>query len=199
MPDDIVRIATRDDESQIIDLLHVMHFENGMMPLDEQCAREFFSRAFDRKGGIIGVIGDSKDIKAAIYLLLTRFWYTSAMHIEECFNFVRPDARKNKSTNHYAPSLIRFAKRCADEIKVPLVIGVLTNNRMEAKVRLYRRSLGVPAGAFFVYGANWSLCHPSREDFWREPREGSSGWFKDKKEKPSGQIVARDKLRAIGG
>lgn len=160
-----VRIATREDEPQIIDLLHVMHFENGMMPLDETCAHNFFNRAFDRRGGIIGVIGDQNDIKAAIFLLLTNFWYTKATHIEECFNFVRPDYRKTD----YAKTLISFAQKCSDEIKVPLVIGVLANNRMEGKVRLYRRQLGMPAGAFFVYGANWSLCDPSREDFWKAP------------------------------
>jgi hypothetical protein len=183
-----VRIATRDDEPEIVDLLHVMHFENGMMPLDEICAKEFFARAFDRKGGIIGVIGQPGEIKAMIYLLLTRFWYTSAMHLEECFNFIRPDSRRT----NYAPTLINFAKKCADEIKVPLLIGVLTNYRMEAKVRLYRRSLGTPSGAFFVYGANWSVCHPSRDDFWREP------FFSEKDKarlRTHGQVVARDKLK----
>lgn len=160
-----VRIATRDDAPEIMQLLHVMHFENGMMPLDETCAMEFFERAFARKGGIIGVIGQPGDIHAAIYLLVTRFWYTATSHLEECFNFVRPDSRKTD----YARTLIQFAQKCSDEIKIPLVIGVLTNNRMEGKVRLYRRALGIPAGAFFVYGANWTLCDPSREDFWKAP------------------------------
>lgn len=160
-----VRIATRDDEPQIINLLHIMHAESGMMPLDEECAKEFFNRAFDKKGGIIGVIGEGDDIRAAIYLLITRFWYTNENHLEECFNFVRPDVRKTD----YARTLIKFAQQCSDSIKIPLVIGVLTNNRMEGKVRLYRRALGIPAGAFFVYGANWSMAEPSNEDFWRAP------------------------------
>jgi hypothetical protein len=30
-----VRIATRQDEQEIMQLLQVMHAENGMMPLDE--------------------------------------------------------------------------------------------------------------------------------------------------------------------
>ena len=179
-----VRIATRADEAEIIQLLHVMHFENGMMPLDENCASEFFSRAFDRKGGIIGVIGDVGDIRAMIYLLVTRFWYTSTNHLEECFNFVRPDMRKTD----YARTLIKFAQKCADEIKVPLIIGVLTNNRMEGKVRLYRRALGIPAGAFFVYGANWSVCDPSSEDFWRAP------FPERKKTQTLGQVRAKEKL-----
>lgn len=191
--DEPVRIATRSDEPEIIQLLHVMHFENGMMPLDEPCASEFFGRAFDRKGGIIGVIGNPGDVKAMIYLLITRFWYTSANHLEECFNFVRPDQRKS----NYARTLINFAQKCADEIKIPLLIGVLTNNRMEEKVRLYRRSLGIPAGAFFVYGANWSVCDPSSEDFWRAPF--SSAKERHRLDTP-GQVVAREKLKkAVGG
>lgn len=166
---DEVRIATRADEAEIIQMLHIMHFENGMMPLDERCASEFFNRAFDRKGGIIGVIGAAGDIRAMIYLLVTRFWYTADNHLEECFNFVRPDMRNPANGHRYAETLIKFAQKCSDEIKIPLLIGVLTNNRMEGKVRLYRRCLGIPAGAFFVYGANWTLCDPSSEDFWRQP------------------------------
>lgn len=165
MTEEKVRIATRDDTPELINLLHMMHAESGLMPLDEQCAAEFFERAFSKKGGIIGVIGDSGDIRAAMYLLLTRFWYTREHHLEECFNFVRHDMRKTD----YARKLLAFAKECSDTIKIPLVIGVLTNQRMEGKVRLYRRSLGIPAGAFFVYRANWSMVEPSSEDFWRAP------------------------------
>ena len=160
-----VRVATLNDEPEILRLLHVMHSESGMMPLDELCAHEFFSRAFEKRGGIIGVLGEPGNIQAMIYLLITRFWYTKEHHLEECFNFVRPDMRK---TNH-ARKLIAFAKECSDTLKLPLVIGVLTNNRMEGKVRLYRRSLGIPAGAFFVYGANWTVADASNEDFWRAP------------------------------
>lgn len=175
-----VRIATRADEQEIMHLLHMMHFENGMMPLDEQCASRFFSRAFDKKGGVIGVIGEPGNIQAQIYLLLTTFWYTNTMHLDECFNFVRPDCRK---TDH-ARTLMKFAQKCSDEIKVPLVIGVLTNNRMEGKVRLYRRQMGVPAGAFFVYGANWTLCDPSTEDFWKAP-------FDERRKKSNGHKELR--------
>lgn len=162
----MVRIATRDDAPEILKLLNVMHSESGLMPLDEQCAGEFFERAFNRKGGIIGVIGEPGDIEAMIYLLITRFWYTKEHHLEECFNFVRPDQRQKAD---HARKLLAFAKECADTIQIPLVVGVLTNHRMEGKVRLYRRSLGIPAGAFFVYNANWSMAEPSSQDFWRAP------------------------------
>ncbi len=139
-----------------------------MFPLDLDCAREMFARAFERKGGIIGVIGTSNNIRGMIYLLITRFWYTSQFHLEEIFNYVRPDSRHSD----YASELIGFAKGQSDYLNIPLVIGVLTNKRMEAKVRLYRRILGTPAGAFFVHGATWANGDPSNEDFWRAPFPG---------------------------
>ena len=160
-----VRIAIQSDEDEIMNLLAIMHAEGGILPLDEMEARNTFRMAFNRQGGILGVIGESGDIKAMIFLLISRFWYTKHHHLEELFNFVRPDVRKSKE--NYAPRLIDFAKSCSDEIGIPLTIGILTNQRMEGKVRLYRRSLGVPAGAWFVHGANWQ--NESNEDFWKEP------------------------------
>lgn len=163
-----VRIATRTDEDEIMLLLAQMHSEGGIMPLDEMEARKTFDLAFNRQGGILGVIGEPGDIKAMIFLLISRFWYSKSHHLEELFNFVRPDVRKSKE--NYAPRLIEFAKKCGEEIGIPLTIGILTNQRMEGKVRLYRRSLGVPAGAWFVHmppGKGWQ--NEMNEDFWREP------------------------------
>jgi len=164
-----VRLATPEDEEEVIQLLHVLHAEGGLMPLDEMAAREMFQRAFHRKGAILGVIGEPGDIQAMIFLLISKFWYTTQFHLEELFNFIRPDKRKSD----YASKMIEFAKKCANETKLPLVIGVLTNDRMEGKVRLYRRSLGYPAGAFFVYNAAW-INEPSGQDFWRKPFPGNN-------------------------
>jgi Acetyltransferase (GNAT) family len=159
-----VRIATRKDEPELIRLLHLMHAEGGLLPLSIYRAQEMFAKAFDRKGGIIAVIGEPGDIEAAIGLIITSFWYSDANHIEEYFCFVRPDRRRSK----HAQTLIEFAQRCAAAIEIPLVIGVLSNKRMESKVRLYRRLLGPPSGAVFVTNSPWNALDPSEHDFWRE-------------------------------
>lgn len=136
------------------------------MPLDEGCARQMFDLAFDAKGGILGVIGaEGGRLEGGIGLLLTRWWYTKVTHIEEYFNFVDPDFRR---TDH-AVTLIAFAKRCADEIRIPLAIGVLSMKRTSAKVRLYRKSLGYPKGAFFVYNSPWGDDGDVDKEFWRSP------------------------------
>ncbi len=146
-----VRIATRADEAQLMNVLRDVHRESGLFNLDEEMARAMFYRAFNRQGGLVGVIDGKNEIEACIYLLISNFWYSRDNHLEELFNFVRPAYRKS---NH-AAAMLTFAKQCSNEIGIPLVIGVLTNSRMEAKVRLYRQKLGVPAGAFFVYGGKW--------------------------------------------
>lgn len=180
-----VRIANQSDEDEIMKLLGIMHAEGGILPLDEMEARNTFCLAFNRQGGILGVIGEPGDIKAMIFLLISKFWYTKNKHLEELFNFVRPDVRKSKE--NYAPRLIDFAKECASEIGIPLTIGILTNQRMEGKVRLYRRSLGVPAGAWFVFNSKWET--EGNEEFWKEP-------FPRRGRVASGRDA---RLRSVGG
>jgi hypothetical protein len=107
-----------------------------------------------------------------MYLQITRYFYTRENHLEELFNWVHPDHRHSD----YGKLMIEYAKKCSDDIsatagkKIPLIMGVLTNKRMSAKVRLYRRFFGMPYGAFFVHNAPWvSRDDVSTEDFWRAP------------------------------
>ncbi len=146
-----VRLATRADESQLMDLCRCLHEDNGMLGMDDELVRKMFNRAFDRQGGIIGVLDGNNELAAAILLALSHFWYSHDTHLEEMFAFVRPNYRKS---NH-ARELLDFAKECQRTLGVPLITGIITNKRTEAKVMMYRRRLGAPAGAFFVVGANW--------------------------------------------
>lgn len=168
----MIRLATVADEAEILSLLKVMWKEGGWRPLDLDCARSMFARAFHRQGGILAVIGPPGNIRAMTFLLITRAWYTTEPHLEELFCFVHPDHRKSD----YHRLLIEYAKECSDEIsksaghKIPLLMGVLTSRRMASKVRLYRRFFGIPVGAFFMHNASWvERGDLSQEDFWRCP------------------------------
>ena len=166
-----VHCATEADLDEIMRLLRIMHAEGGMFPLDEECARDMFMRAMrvKNKEGLLGIIrGEGAEIRAMIYLLLTRFWYTSAYHIEELFNFVHPDHRHS----NYADALLRFAGHSSEQLGIPLLIGVLTNARMAAKVRLYRRRLGMPVGAIFVKNTTWINERAEDVKLWQDPRGG---------------------------
>lgn len=157
-----VRIATQADEPDLLKLCKELHAENGFLfTMNEERVKETLKRAWDRQGGIVGVIDGNKEIEGAIFLLFSTIWYTDDWHIEELFNFIRPAYRVSK----HAETLIEFAKNCQRGIGLPLMIGVLTNSRMEAKVRLYRRKLDMPAGAFFIYGGDYQN-DTSNTDLW---------------------------------
>jgi hypothetical protein len=83
-------------------------------------------------------------------------WYSDDWILEEKAVFVDPNfrnkaERSSQSVGH-ARRLVEFSKQVSDSLNVPLVIGVLSNTRTKAKVRLYERQFGEPAGAFFLYG-----------------------------------------------
>lgn len=142
-----VRIAGAADEEEIMAMCRRLHSENGMFPMDDEKVRSILQKAFNRDGGILGVIGNPGNIEAAIYMMISTFWYSNETHLEELFSYVLPENRK--STN--ALDLVEFAKWCSDYSKFKLVIGIQSNDQTMAKVRLYRRRLGEPIGAFFFH------------------------------------------------
>lgn len=162
--------ATIDDLPEFMRLFRIMHGECGMFDLDENCIVETFNRAVKNKEGVIGLIkGERGDIRAMLYLLITRYYYTQQFHLEELFNFVAPEFRKT----NYADVLLKYADHCQKMLGIPLVIGVMTNSRMEAKVRKYRRHFGMPAGAFFVHGAPSEFLERTKSlDLWRVHTRG---------------------------
>jgi hypothetical protein len=174
-----VRLATREDEPELMGLCHELHAENGLATMDDRMVRAMLARAFNRQGGIIGVIGEpAKTLEAFIYILISNLWYTSDHHLEELASFVRP---KYRSLQH-ANSLINFAKRCSDDMSksmgkpIPLIIGVFTNTRIGSKARLYKRRLGFPSGVVFVHNSPWKEQIASEEQaFWNKSFKGRAG------------------------
>lgn len=141
-----VRLATPADEDGIFELCCLIHSETAHSPMNPDRVREHIQSALRREGGILCVIGEPGDLRACLYLTLMPIWYSDDWQLVELFNFVHPDHRRST----HARDLIEYAKRCADELGVMLMIGVTTNVRMEAKVRLYDRLLP-RAGAYFLY------------------------------------------------
>ena len=100
--------------------------------------------------GLVGIIGEpGKKVEGAVLLRMSQMWYSDSWMLEEKAIFVDPEFRSAKGGR--ARKLCEFSKKVADELNIPLIIGVLSNHRTESKVRLYERSFGPPAGAFFLY------------------------------------------------
>jgi len=130
-----------------MELCRELHAENAMFSMDEAKVAAMLERAFKQQGALIGALGPTGAIEGAIFMLISSFWYTNDFCLEELFSYVRPEFRR--STN--AKELVNFGKRCSDELGIPLVIGVVSNIRTEAKVGLYKRQLADPVGAYFAY------------------------------------------------
>lgn len=146
-----VRTALPSDEEEVMDMCRMLYSENALFEWSEFRVLEQMRRALLRQGGILGVIGDTGHIQAMIYMMFAQIWYSDGWHLEELFSYVRPEYRKSDN----AKVLIRFAKRCSDELGLPLSIGVISNDRTEQKVELYRRQFKKPSGAFFTYNTKW--------------------------------------------
>lgn len=147
-----VRMANRADEEAIMALCRMLHEENGQFSMSDAKVRDALQQAFDRLGGVIGVIDGHDGLEGVILLHIGQLWYSDDWMLEEMFNFVHPEHRRSS----HAKRLIQFAKDSADHLSkvsghpVPLMIGVMSNQRTEAKVRLYERMLP-KSGAYFVY------------------------------------------------
>ena len=151
----IVRLATEADKLECWRLFLQAHKENGSFELAPEKVGWMLDRLInydkipnDDMGprGVIGVIGDPGTLEGLAILVLSSFWYTNRRHIEEFVVFVDPECRKS---NH-AKSLIDWMKKQSDESRLPLLSGIISNTRTEAKCRLYGRMLP-KIGEYFLY------------------------------------------------
>jgi GNAT superfamily N-acetyltransferase len=154
---DSVRLAVPADEDKIISMISLLHDENGLFPLSRQRVRDYMQRYFRKEGALIGVIGEIGDPVGSIYLEIGQPYYSDAWYLNEAWNFVHPDHRRSD----YAKKLLGWAKATSDTMKLPLMVGIVSNHRTEAKIRLYEKQLE-KAGAFFVW--NRQLAVPSAQD-----------------------------------
>lgn len=152
-----VRLATPADEDALMELANRAWHENGVMDINQDKMRGMIRPALYLWQGLVGIIGaPGEKIEAAILLRISQMWYSDSWILEEKAIFVDPEFRKASRSNQdqsHARKLVDFSKEVADSLGIPLLIGVLSNHRTEAKIRLYERHFGAPAGAFFLYGA----------------------------------------------
>lgn len=155
-----IRLGTPNDEKPMLELALKAWKENGIKNVNPEKMLGMLCPALHLWQGLVGIIGEpGEKIEAAILLRTVEMWYSNDFIIEEKAIFVDPEFRGKNMHNRsqqqvgHARALCDFSKRVADELDLPLIIGVLSNERTKAKVRLYERQFGEPAGAFFLYNA----------------------------------------------
>jgi N-acetylglutamate synthase-like GNAT family acetyltransferase len=145
---DHIRLATPADEDRLFDFLMLLHGENALFPVSDSKVREIIRQGTLQQGGVIGIIdGADGSIEASVGLIVDSWWYTNAPSLNERWNFVRQDCRHSP----HAKNLIQFSKRAAQHLGVPLIMGIISTRRTEAKVRLYKRQMEY-VGGYFMSG-----------------------------------------------
>lgn len=144
-----VRLAAPEDVDGLMDLLRLACEEDGRHPLDEAKLLNVISGYFNKMGVVIVVIGEVGKPIASLLMVVDQVWYSNDYQLLELSLFVHPEHRRSD----YAKQLMAFSKQASDGLDLNLTIGVLSNERTEPKVRLYKRQFK-QAGAFFTY-------HPS--------------------------------------
>jgi hypothetical protein len=147
-----IRLGVSEDVHDVMELALSACDENGFVhPNPEKLLAEIWP-ALNYDRGLIGLIGpEGQKPEGAVLLRIGNMWYSDQEVLEEKAIFIHPDFRSAKGGR--ARRLCEFSKQVADEFGLPLIIGVLSNHRTEAKIKLYERQFGKPSGAFFLYNA----------------------------------------------
>lgn len=153
-----IRLATTADMDEVMRLAVTACEENGFLNASAELLAKEIWPALCQDHGLMPVIGPPGGaIEGLALLRIGSMWYSHSTVIEEKAIFVYPQFRS--ATGGRARRLCEYSKHAADALGIPLIIGVLSNTRTEAKVRMYRKIFGEPSGAFFLYGAQAAPGH----------------------------------------
>lgn len=146
-----VRFAIASDEDEIMRLMFEAYDEQPIFPLNEDKMREKIRictalKLKDRRGAIGVIDALNGGLAGYIVTVYGEYWYTDTTHLEELSNFVHPEHRRST----YAKDLLDFAKWFAEQLHLPLLLGIMSTQRLEAKIRLYKRKVTL-CGAVFVH------------------------------------------------
>jgi hypothetical protein len=131
--------------------------ENAFVEPDIEMLQKHIYAALTKQMGLVGVIGGAagEPLEAMIIMRLGHPWYSQEHILDEKAIYVAPEFRAAKGGR--ARKLAEWAKYISEKLGIPLAIGVLSNTRTEAKIRLYERVFGAPAGVYFLYNAKTGL------------------------------------------
>lgn len=147
-PELIVGIATLDDLDDMMELSLMGAAENGISNANPRKILEEVYPALTRQGGLMGKIGPrGGKPQGGVLLRVVVPWYTDQEVLEERAIFIHPDYRSAKGGR--AARLCEFSVKASDALGLPLMIGILSNHRTAAKVKLYTRFFGEPQGAYW--------------------------------------------------
>jgi len=155
-----VRVGTPEDLDACMGLFVRANEENGIDVLDQYKLFQIVWPSLHCDGGVIGIIGEpGAEPEGVVLLRIEPLWYSNSPVVAEKIVFVHPEYRSAKGGR--AAKLCAFSKQVSDELDMPLVVGIVSNERTKGKIKMYERMLGPAVGAYFLYNGKTGL--PKKE------------------------------------
>lgn len=146
-----LRVGVPEDVHEVMSLAIAASQENGLVNASKVRLLQTVWPALNQDHGLVGCIGrPGGEIEGMVVLNVGTLFYSDDPCIEEKVVFVKPEFRNAKGGR--ARKLCEFSKSVADRLALPLIIGVFSSEATKAKMGLYKRIFGEPAGLYFLYG-----------------------------------------------
>lgn len=147
-----IRLGTPGDMREVMDLAIAAAKENGLVNASQVLLAKTVWPALNQDHGLVGCIHSKNgtEIEGMVVLNVGTLFYSDQPCLEEKVVFVKPEYRAAKGGR--ARKLCEFSKSAADNLGLPLIIGVFSSVETQAKISLYKRIFGEPAGLYFLYG-----------------------------------------------
>ena len=149
-----IRAATTDDIHQIMALAEEVYGEMCIVSPDrEKIVMALWPALLQENGVCFVVVGPDNEIQGGLLLRTGDVWYSNERVLLDNLMFVSKKYRKTATGIRRAKLLCDAAKRKADELGMPLIIGVFNTERTDSKMRFYASQFGSSVGGSFLYGA----------------------------------------------
>jgi hypothetical protein len=153
-PQERVRFGRMTDLDELMELCRNLANENAIAPMMDSLVQDTLEGCLSHKSGFVGVIGEPGKIEGAMCLVFNSLWYcNSYWWLEDKFLHVLPEYRASNN----AAELIEWSQWWSSNLGIPLMLGIVSNERTRAKIKLYERKLGPMSGALFLVGAKTGL------------------------------------------
>lgn len=133
--------------TEIADLLELMHDEAGIGELNREKVESAIADV--AANGVCLLWTDDDGTVASMGLKAARWWYSDDAYLKDLWFYVSRDRRQDYP--YLAEAMLRAAQSVANHHRLPLLLGILSQDRPTAKARLYTREGFQPIGAALYY------------------------------------------------
>lgn len=152
-----VRIATQADEYALYEILLDLYRDNFLgFALSEHKVWDVIRHCCRGGGGIAAIVERDGRIVATTGIVFSSMWYSVDPYLSELWLFVHPDYRKLGYSERLSNFCYFYRDQCRHKDTgraLPLITSVTSRNRLEAKIRWWRRWSKLVGAIFLIDGA----------------------------------------------